>query len=211
MATVDVSKLAAGRVGVGFSDPCVGLYNGTGEPGTHTNGMKLARGVDVSLNITTAEDNKFYADDVVAESDSDQFSEGTVDLTVDGLMAAAERFISGAPDPESVTVGGQQIELMRTGRTATAPYVGFGFIRVYQSLNTEMFVPVILPKVKFRQAGFDAQTKTGTKEYQTQSLTADIMRIDGDAADWRWIGADYTTRDEARNVLHALLGVPAEA
>lgn len=207
MSIVDVSKLAAGRVGVGFSDPCVGLYKGTGAPGTHTDGMKLARGVSVSFNITTADDSVFYSDDVSAESDTDMFSSGTMTLEVDGLHAKAERFISGEPEPETVDVGGLSVPLQRTGRTASAPYVGFGFIRVYQSNSVMMFVPVILPKCKFRQTTPDAETQTGKKNYQTTSLTADLHRIDDDSNDWKWMGPDYSTRDEARAALHALLGV----
>lgn len=209
MSIVDTTKLAAGRVGVGFSDPVVGLYKGTGEPGTHTDGMKLARGVSVSFNITTADDSVFYADDVSAESDTNMFSSGTMTLVVDGLHAKAERFINGEPEPEEVTVGGQQIQLQRTGRTANAPYVGFGFIRVYQSHGTMMFVPVVLPKCKFRQTTPDGETQTERKNYQTTSLTADLHRIDGDSNDWKWMGPDYSTRDEARAALHALLGVTA--
>lgn len=211
MSIVDVSRLAAGRVGVGFSDPCVGLYNGTGAPGTHTNGMRLARGVSVSFNISTAEDSVFYADDVAAETDTDKFSSGSMTLVVDGLHAKAERFINGESEPEEVSVGGEDIPLIRTGRTASAPDVGFGFIRVYQSKGTMMFVPVILPKVKFRQTTPDGETQTERKNYQTTSLTADIMRIDDDSNDWKWMGADYSTRDEARAVLHRLLAVPQEA
>lgn len=211
MTIVDSSRLADGRVGIGFSDPCVGLYNGTGLPGTHTDGMKLARGVEVDMNIETSEDSEFRADDVVAESDSDQFSAGTVTLTVDGLHAAADRFISGTPAPESVTVGDKTFNLTRTGRKAVAPYVGFGFIRVYQSNGVMIYVPIILPKTKFRQAGISAKTMQKTKEYQTQQLTADIFRIVDDSADWRWIGDDYDNRDDARAVLHSLLSVPESA
>lgn len=207
MSIVDVSKLAAGRVGVGFSDPCVGLYQGTGEPGTHTGGRKLARGVSVSFNITTAEDSVFYADDVAAESDSHLFSSGTMTLVVDGLHDDAERFINGEPEPQTVSVGGQQIPLQVTGDAAVAPNLGVGFIRVYQSAGVQMYVPIIIPKAKFRQTTPDGETKTERISYQTTTLTADIFRIDGGDHGWKWIGANYSTRDEARSVLHKLLGV----
>lgn len=211
MSIVDASKLAAGRVGIGFSDPCVGLYNGTGAPGTHTNGMRLARGVSVAFNISTADDSVFYADDVAAESDTDQFANGSLTLVVDGLHDKAERFINGVAEPADVNIGSESIPLTRTGRAANAPDVGFGFIRVYQSKSVLMFVPVVIPKVKFRQTAPDGETQTNRKNYQTTSLTADIMRIDDDSNDWKWVGADYSTRDEARAVLHKLLAVQEAA
>lgn len=205
----DFSKLAAGAVGTGFRYPTVGLYNGDGSPGTHTNGRRLARGVNMSLDIQTAEGNVFYADDVSAESNADQFSNGTMNLTVDGLLPDSERMINGLPEEETVDANGKQIPITRTGDDANSPNVGYGALRVYESNGTELFRCIVLPKVCFRQAGFDAETRTEQKNYQTQELTADIMRIDGGKHDWRWLGALYTTAEEALADLDALLGVTA--
>ena len=206
----DYSKLAAGAVGTGFRYPTVALYGSNGAPGTHTNGRRLARGVNMSLNIQTAEGNVFYADDVAAESNADQFSNGTMTLTVDGLLPESERMINGLPEEESVTVGNKQVPITRTGDDANSPNVGYGAIRVYESNGIELFRCVILPKVCFRQVGFDAETRTEQKNYQTQTLTADILRIDSGKRDWRWLGALYDTVDEAVADLDALLAVGQE-
>lgn len=206
----DFSKLAAGAVGIGFRYPTVGLYNGDGSPGTHTNGRRLARGVSMSLDIQTAEGNVFNADDVTAESNADQFSNGTMSLTVDGLLPDSERMINGLPEEELVEAGGKQVPITRTGDDANSPNVGYGALRVYESNGIELFRCIVLPKVCFRQAGFDAETRTEQKNYQTQDLTADILRIDGSKHDWRWLGALYTTAEEALADLDALLAVPAE-
>ena len=207
----DYSKLAAGAVGTGFRYPTVGLYNGDGAPGTHTNGRRLARGVSMSLDIQTAEGNVFHADDVAAESNAAQFSNGTMSLTVDGLLPESERMINGLPEEELVEVGVKQVPITRTGDDSNSPNLGYGAIRVYESNGIELFRCIVLPKVCFRQAGFDAETRTEQKNYQTQNLTADIMRIDSGKHDWRWLGALYTTAEEAVADLDALLGVPAEA
>lgn len=204
---VDKSKLAAGAVGIGFRCPTVALYNGTGAPGTHTAGRRLARGVSVSLDVKTADDNAFYADDVAMESDAEQFESGTVNLEVDGLLQESERFINGLPEEETVKIGEESIPLTRTGQTAVAPHVGFGFIRVYMSNKVKLYVPVILPKVKFQQPGLDAETRKNTANFQTQKLTAAIMRTDDESADWRWMGAYYSTAEEALAVLDKLLAV----
>lgn len=205
----DFSKLAAGAVGTGFRYPTVGLYNGDGSPGTHTNGRRLARGVNMRLDIQTAEGNVFSADDVTAESNSDQFSSGTMSLTVDGLLPDSERMINGLPEEETVEANGKQVPITRTGDDANSPNVGYGALRVYESNGIELFRCIVLPKVCFRQAGFDAETRTEQKNYQTQDLTADIMRIDSGKHDWRWLGALYTTAEEALADLDALLGVAA--
>lgn len=206
----DFSKLAAGAVGTGFRYPTVAQYNSNGEPGSHTGGRRLARGVSMSVDIQTAEGNVFYADDVAAESNADQFSNGTMSLTVDGLLPESERMINGLPEEETVTAGGKQISITRTGDDSNSPNVGYGAIRVYESNGIELFRCIILPKVCFRQVGFDAETRTEQKNYQTQNLTADIMRIDSGKHDWRWLGALYDTVEEAVADLDALLGVAQE-
>lgn len=207
----DFSALAAGAVGTGFRYPTVALYNDDGSPGTHTNGRRLARGVSMGIDVQTAEGNIFYADDVSAESNSARFSSGAMSLTVDGLLPDSERMINGLPDEESVTIGEKTVPITRTGDDANSPNVGYGAIRVYESNGVELFRCIILPKVCFRQAGFDAETQTEQKNYQSQNLTADIFRIDGGKHDWRWLGALYTTVEEAVSDMDALLAVPAAA
>lgn len=206
----DFSELAAGAVGTGFRYPTVARYNGDGELGTHTDGRRLARGVRVSLSVQTADGNVFFADDGAAESNSDKFATGTVDLTVDGLLPASERMINGLPDEEVVEVNGRQVPVTRTGDDAKSPNLGYGFIRVYESNGIELFRYIILPKVCFRQAGINAETRTEQKNYQTQDLTADILRRDGGKRDWRWIGALYTTVEEAVADMDAVLAVGKE-
>lgn len=212
MAIVDKSKLAADAVGIDFRYPTVARYNAPGSPGTHTEGRRLGRGVSVSLDVKTTESNDFYADGVVAESDSDKFESGTANLDIGGLLPDSERFVLGLPEEESVKVGEKSIPLTRTGKAAEAPDVGFGFIRVYRSNHMDLFVPVILPKTKFKQPGLDAQTRKASIDWQPQSLSAAIMRTDDEAADWRWMGAWYTTEEEALADLDAVLAVaPAAA
>ena len=211
MRITDTSKLATGAVGTGFRFPTVAKYNGDGSPGTHKEGRRLARGVSMRLSVQTAEGNIFYADDVAAESNAARFSNGTMDLTVDGLLPDSERMINGLPEEESATVGDKSVPIIRTGDDANSPNVGYGAIRVYESNGIELFRYIVLPKVCFRQAGFDAETRTEQKNFQTQSLTADIMRIDSGKHDWRWLGALYDTVDEALADLDTLLAVPPVA
>lgn len=207
----DFSELAVGAVGTGFRFPTVARYNGNGAPGSHTDGRRLARGVRMSLNVQTADGNVFYADDGAAESNSARFSSGTMNLTVDGLLPESERMVNGLPEEELVKVGERDIPITRTGDDATAPNVGYGAIRVYESNGIELFRCIILPKVCFRQAGFDAETRTEQKNYQAQDLVADILRIEHGKRDWRWLGALYTTVEEAMADMDDLLAVPREA
>ena len=69
---------AAGRVTTGFSLPYVALYAASGGSITYSSGAKLARGVDVTISPESSDDNKFYADNQVAEEDSGRFTGGTI-------------------------------------------------------------------------------------------------------------------------------------
>lgn len=198
---------AAGRVVTGFSHPVIGLYDGKGGVGSYTNGRVLARGVSVSLDIETAEDNEFYADNAVAESESGMFVAGTLTLEVDGLNPDTERIVMGLAEPSSETVGGIQIQISRTGADANAPYVGVGVLVEYKSGGTRIYVPVVFTKARFRQIGMNARTRQGEIDWQTQSLPVDLHRDDTDYHDWRWILGDYASESEAIAALDAVLGV----
>lgn len=205
--------MANGKVVIGFSHPTVGLYNNAGGGTTkYTKGMRLARGVDVSMDVETSDDNEFYADNVVAESESGKFSGGTLKYTVDGLHDAAERFIYGLPEPEAIAYGeNKSVNITKYGDNSNPPYVGAGHIIVYESGGVTTYQPMILPKVKFATHGTEAQTKEKEKNWQTQDLEATICRDDTPNHEWKWLVEEQTTEEAALEILDALLGVGAEA
>lgn len=202
---------ASGRVCTGFSYPFVGLYACSGENVTFSNGMELARGVDISFDITASEDNDFYANNVVAESDNGKFAGGKVNLTVDGLHPAAEKFIAGLPEPEQMTFGeSKQVKVTRYGEGAKPPYVGIGVVVRYESDGVELFTPIVLLKAKFHPLSIQAKTQEKqNKDWQPQKLTADLARDDTSKHDWKWVLEDKTTESEAVEILKAVFGVVA--
>ena len=69
--------MANGRVTTGFSKPYIADYSCTSGTIAYENCMPLARGVNVDISIDEAETSGFYADNVLAESDSGVFTSGT--------------------------------------------------------------------------------------------------------------------------------------
>lgn len=197
---------AAGKVCTGFSKPYVAKYTNTGNVVTYSGAMVLARGVSVSMSLNTSDDNIFYADNVSAETAAAVFSDGTATLTVDGLLAAAEKFILGLPATSKVTADGNQVEISHYGDGMDIPYVGIGFIVRYQSGGVVTYAPVVLTKARFQQPGLDAATQEESIDWQTQELTATLMRDDTTNHDWKLVGADQETEAAAEAVLVALLG-----
>lgn len=197
---------AAGKVCTGFSMPYVAKYSNVGSVVTYSGVMQLARGVSVSLSLDTTDDNVFHADNVSAETAAAIFTGGTATLTVDGLLAEAEKFILGLPETTKVTAGGDQVDVSHYGDGMEIPYVGIGFVVRYQSGGVVTYAPVVLAKARFQQPGLDAATQEESIDWQTQELTATLMRDDTTNHDWKMVGADQSTEAAAESVLKAILG-----
>lgn len=200
--------MANGKVCIGFSKPYVAKYTNTGGTVSYSGGMPLARGVSVSIDPTVSDDNSFFADNVLAETEAGVFTGGTATLTVDGLLQEAERFIMGLPEPEEFSYGtSKTVEVLKYGNSASIPYVGIGFLIMYMSDGVISYAPMVLRKTKFNTPGTSAETKGETINWQTQELTATLMRDDSPAAEWKWIGADQTSEAEADEIVKAFLNI----
>lgn len=192
--------MAAGKVITGFSLPYVAKYAASEGTVTYSNGMKLARGVEVSISPESTDDNNFYADNVLAESDSGRFTGGELTLTVDGLLIAAEQLIMGLP-----TAG--QDGWTAYGDDQNAPDMGVGFIVRYMSDGVTTYVPIVLAKVKFAPIEINAATQEEEIDWQTTELTGTIMRGDDANHNWKYVGADAATEAAAEAALKTKLGI----
>lgn len=198
--------MANGKVCTGFSKPWVAKYAASGSTVSYSGGIPLARGVNVSLSVEASSDNNFYADNVLAETDNQGFSGGTVTLEVDGLKDTARKSIMGITASTTVTVSsGTTVVFEQYDDTQSIPYMGLGFIARYMSDGVTSYVPIILKKVKFNPEGLEAATQEDEIDWQTESLEATIMRDDSSAHAWKLIGAEQTSEDAAYNAIKAVL------
>lgn len=193
--------MAFGKVKTGYSLPWVATYSAAGTTVTYTGGMRLARGVEASYDIETSDDNNFYADNIEAESDSGVFQSGTLNLTVDGLLAAAEKLIMGLPAADTST------GLTPYGDDQSIPDCGVGFIFRYMTDGVTKYTPVIFPRVQFSQLSDSGSTQEDAIDWQTQELTATIKRAEDAKHNWKYVGADQATEAAAEAVIKTFLGV----
>lgn len=196
-------------VTTGFSMPYVAQYANTGTTVTYTSGMDLARGVSLALEIDTADDNNFYANNVLAEVETAQFTSGKATVTVDGLSNEAATLIFGLPDPTSLEVGSPEttVQMQGYGEAMNPPYVGFGCVRRTQMEGKVEYWPLILPKIKFGLPSDEMDTQEDQIDWQTQELTATIQRDDTTAKNWKVISAEgLDTEAEAYAAVKAFLG-----
>lgn len=196
--------MAAGKVCTGFSLPYVAVYSNSGSTISYASGQKLARGVSVSVAPEVADNNNFYADNVLAESVNGMFTGGTVTLTVDGLLPAAEKLIFGLGNASTVSA----VSVYTYGDSATPPYVGIGFIARYMSDGATSYKAVVLTKCKFSLPTEEAATQEDQISWQTQALNATIMRDDSEDHVWKYVGAtEYTSESAAEADLKKLLSI----
>lgn len=195
-------------VTVGFSMPFVAKYANNGD-GTvsYSEGMDLGRGVELSLDITTATDNEFYANNVLAESEPSKFTSGTATLTIDGLASEAAKMVLGISGKSEVEVDGGKVAMVEYGEGMEPPECGFGCVRMTQHKGKTQYWPYVLPKTKFAIPKDSMKTKGQTIEWQTQEMTATIYRDDTEKKNWKMVSeTGMDTEREAYEVVKAILG-----
>ena len=212
---VDPNPLAAGQVVTGFSFPVVALYNNEGGTVSYTGGMDLARGVSLDPDVATSSDeNIFYANNRSAETAQRRFRNGSMRLTVDGLLTAAEKLIMGLETAaaSTVTVGQATVNMTDYGDEQQIPYVGVGTVVRSQSNGVELFRAVVYTKARFEQFNLPAATEEEDIDWQTTELNAQLNRDDTPKHNWQRVSEPLATELEAYNVVRVILGLqPADA
>lgn len=196
-----------GGVRIGFSEPYVAIYSHNGNDISYANGQKMARGVSANLTSSSNGSNKFYADNVEAESAAGKFTGGTLALTVDGLALEADKLMRGLPVATSLTVGSDTVQVYADNDDADTPYVGVGYIEKWQFEGVQSYRPVVIYKCKLATPDEGAQTETETTNWQTQNLTFDVVRSDKAKRDWRLRGEHQETEAAALAVIKQVLNI----
>lgn len=195
--------MAAGRVAIGFSKPYVADYAYTNGAITFSNAMVLARGVGVSIDPDSADDNIFYADNQAAESDTGTFTGGGITLTVDGLFTASARFLYGlaSADADGWTPYDDN---------ASTGYKAVGYIGKYMSDGVISYVPTVIVKTSFNQPGEELNTQEDEIDWQTTELEGRILRGDDANHTWKYVAeTGYATEALAEAALQTKLNYTA--
>lgn len=201
--------MAAGKVITGYSLPYVALYANSSGTVSYSSGQKLARGVSVDIEAEAADDNKFSADNRIVEDAGGIFQRGTLTAVVDGLKNAAEKLIMGLPTPTDLTVGTSTVKVYAYGDAAAPPYVGFACVVRFMEDGVTTYAPFLLTKCKFNIPNTSAETGNPDEQinWQTQELTATILRDDTSAHNWKKLAEDQDTEEEAEAVIKTWLNI----
>ena len=192
---------AFGRVRIGFSLPWVATYVNTNGTISYTGGMRLARGVEVNLSPETSEDNNFYCDNGIGESENGKFSGGTLSLTCDDPLPEAKALVEGTSTADTNGWVKHTDENVR-------PYVGIGWIVTYLSDGVKSYVPTLVRKCRLTSIADEASTKEDEVSYQTSAQEYELFRDDSTDHAWKWVNeAGFSTEAAAEAALKTALGV----
>lgn len=197
-------------VTTGFSEPYVAKYSNAGTTVTYSGGMKLGRGVSMSVEVESADDNNFYADDQIAESETGIMTSASGTFTVDGLEPEAATLILGLPEKDSETVGETPVDVYDYDDRMAAPYVGVGVLRRVMMKGVTTWEPIVFTKVKFNIPGDEAATQEDQIDWQTQGLDASIVRDDTEHHRWKRVFARQATKAAAVAILKGYLNIQDE-
>ena len=189
-------------VTTGFSLPYVALYSNPSGTNVFSSGKKLGRGVSVSVDADVIDDNNFYADNILAETETGAVSGGTLTLTVDGLDPTVRRLIFGLPAANTST------GWAAVGDEATVPYCGVGFLRRAMNNGTTYWFACVFPKVKFHFNDENAETQEEQIDWQTTELEATFMRDDTSNHNWKYVNdTAFSSESAAEAALKTFLSI----
>nr|DAH90267.1 MAG TPA: tail tube protein [Caudoviricetes sp.] len=194
-------------VTTGFSKPYVATYQESEQNVSYTGGMKLGRGVELSIEVESADDNIFYADNVAAETETGTMTSATGTCTIDGLEDEVAKFVLGIPEPTSETINESPVNVYNYGDDMNPPYLGFMAIQRTMLNGVTKYRPVLLTKTKFNIPGDDWATQEDQIDWQTQELSLSILRDDSANRNWKRVFAAQDTESAAEEIIKGFFGV----
>lgn len=196
-------------VTTGLSKPYIGRYQNSSGKISYSGGMKLGRAVELSIEVESADDNSFFADNIVAESDNGTMMSATATATIDGMEDEVAAFALGLPEATEVQAGETQVEAYDYGDNINPPDLGLGFIRRTMMNGVTKYQPILLTRVKMSIPGNEFATQEDQIDWQTEEITVNILRDESENHNWKRVFASQTSEAAAENILKSILGVEA--
>lgn len=196
-------------VTTGFSEPYIAKYSNTGTTVSYSGGMKLGRGVSMSIEVESADDNIFYADDIVAETETGTMTSASATVTVDGMEPNVAAFALGLPAATEESIGDDTVEVYDYDDRMNPPFLGLGVLRRVMLNGVQYWVPIVFTKVKMNIPSDEANTQENQIDWQTQELEMTILRDDSANRRWKRVFERQTTKAAALNIITTYLKVSA--
>ena len=197
---------------IGLSKPYYAIYSATGQTVTYSQGALMGKYTNLSISLDSQDANILYADNAAAESDQ-QFTGGTATITTDDLAADVMVAVLGAQEvaitSEDITTTSPQWVVFDDQQAV--PYVGIGGVIKKKINGAIKWVAFVLDKVQFSTPGVEAVTQGETIEWQTQQLTATIMRSDAANHPWFRLSSAMDSETDAVAAVQQYLNITGGA
>lgn len=197
-------------VTTGFSEPHIAKYSNTGTTVSYSGGMKLGRGVSMSIEVESADDNNFYADDIVAETETGTMTSASATVRVDGMEPEVAAFALGLPAATPENIGESQVDVYDYDDRMNPPFLGLGVLQRVMLNGVQYWVPIVFTKVKMNNPSDEANTQEDQIDWQTQELEMTILRDDSANRRWKRVFERQTTKAAALNIITTYLKVSAD-
>lgn len=197
---------------IGVSKPKFAIYSETNGVVTYSNGGSLGKMVDVDVSIDSSDDNNFYADNGIAETDR-QFSGGTFTANTDDLSHEVSKAILGLKEQtlgEITGITDTEVKELIYDDDQVMPYLGLGFIIKKKVKGIIKWRAVVLTKAMFSVPNDAAATQGESIDWQTDELSATIMRDDTEKHAWKK-EATFSTEAQAEAYLNDRLSITVGA
>lgn len=196
-------------VTTGLSKPYIGKYKNSSGAISYSGGMKLGRAVELSIDVKSADDNSFFADNIVGETDNGTMMSATATATIDGMEDEVAAFALGLPEATEVQAGETAVKAYDYGDNINPPDLGLGFIRRTMMNGVTKYQPILLTRVKMSIPGNEFATQEDQIDWQTEQITVNILRDESENHNWKRVFASQTSEAAAENILKSILGVEA--
>ena len=197
-------------VTTGFSEPYIAKYSNNGTTVSYSGAMKLGRGVSMSIEVESADDNSFYADDIVAETETGTMTSASATVTVDGMEPEVAAFALGLPTAAKENIGESQVDVYDYDDRMNPPFLGLGVLQRVMLNGVQYWVPIVFTKVKMNIPSDEANTQEDQIDWQTQELEMTILRDDSANRRWKRVFKRQTTKAAALNIITTYLKVSAD-
>lgn len=140
-----------------------------GQALTYKDALIATRAVAADITYDRSE-NKYYADDSLAESDNAATS-GTISITGSEFLPEARAALFGLKVIEEGNV-----KIYRT-TSEPSPYIGLGYMTTLIYKGKYKYFANWIHKMQFALSGENARTKGETIEWQDETATGNIMGV----------------------------------
>lgn len=192
---------------IGCSHVKVAKYANSGTTVNYSNPAIIAKLVRININLDSASDNDFFADNSIDETD-DAFQGGTVEMETNDLTNEASALILGlATEPLSSITGitDEDVEEIVFDDRQNTPYIGLGVVIKHKRAGAYVYTGLVLPKIMFNIPADAAETQGKTISWQKPTITAKILKDDTVNHAWKK-KATFTTEVQALAYINARTG-----